>query len=230
MSECDTPISTEISLASNCNSLLTSIQTAASHDHRHKKVGKHKSSKGIFSIHAGKDSLQNIHERYFVCKSSHDHEILPDRRLIAWNNWIEERKKVYKKLTKQTKRPECELILNTINYYRPKIEDHILFEYSTIMDPPDPERGSPAFWTIPVRIMPKGIHMVERCCSCCGDGYVAPLEAQLNMFEKCEVPTLKYIGVPDKIIEEQGIAAQISESKYVFLFSLFIVRQTQNRT
>lgn len=149
----------------------------------------------LISFRMARQSLQD-----FPVVSEKPKKIKNDKRFELWNKYLEERRQLNERLSKKLNRPIQSLIMNTIEAYRLKHEDQLIFDYITILDPPHPQRGSPAFWTLPIRLIPK-----------CGND-VIPLEVRMDAREKCQIPEIEYVAVPNHIRQETNT---LERTKYV---------------
>lgn len=117
-----------------------------------------------------------------------------DPRLKNWENWLKIRKEVHKILGEHLERQSGDLLMNAYEDYRSTKEEKLIFDHTNILYPPDPQRGSPAFWATPVSLP-------NKCNRHCPTEY----QAQLSYEEKCEVPDIEYAKVPNVIKKEKGV-------------------------
>lgn len=139
------------------------------------------------------------------CPSEEDdtEKLDTDRRLRNWNKWMEERKRIHKTLGDVLNRKAGDLIMNAYEDYRCTNEEKDVLDYTKILTPPDKERGSPSFWSLP-------ISLPDECDRTLPTEYTA----QMTPFEKCEIPELTYIKVPDYIKDKEKCILPKSREGY----------------
>lgn len=119
---------------------------------------------------------------------------MQDRRLQHWEDYMRHRKRLQGMLGSRLNRRPGDLLMNAGDELRPVKEEKNLFEYAQILTPPDPQRGSPAFWNFPLELKNKE--------DACGRSYCF---AQMTAEQTCTIPVIESVGVPTKILEEKDI-------------------------
>lgn len=117
-----------------------------------------------------------------------------DRRLHNWNMWLTTRKDVHAHLGKSLNRTPGDLLMNAYEDYRSTREDKLVIDYTKILTPPDPQRGSPCFWDLPISLPNK-----------CDHTQPTEYQAQISLADACEIPEITYVKVPDYIKEVKGV-------------------------
>lgn len=117
-----------------------------------------------------------------------------DRRLQRWEDLMRTRKQVHAALGGDLGRDPGELLMNASEELRSVREEKMVLEYSRIADPPDKQRGCPGFWTLPEELTNKFDNSERSYCF-----------VQKSHEEKCLVPTIPLVGVPNRILEEKDV-------------------------
>lgn len=138
------------------------------------------------------------------CRPKVKTKVVPDPRLKNWEEWMSKRKKMHNKLESLLKRESGEMVMNASEELRTVRENQMAIQYSKITKP-DPQRGCPSFWKFPLELKGKN----ESHPSCFG---VMPKE------EKCEIPIIEHVGVPEKILEEKDVLPRTRQIGIVWFF------------
>ncbi|XP_046593919.1 MYCBP-associated protein-like [Neodiprion lecontei] len=125
-----------------------------------------------------------------------DKPIVEDRRLKNWKTWLRRHRIQCEALRGRVSNPKADMVMNSCEKVRAKIEMRNLMEYAAAPVTPVPGKstGSPGFWKVPPILSNHGN-------PCLPDVGPVLTKKELNSF-----PTLEHIEVPKCIREEKNLS------------------------
>lgn len=123
-----------------------------------------------------------------------------ESKLNNWIKWMEIRKKFHKRVQQHLNRKPREMVMNKSDNYLQKVQDRMKIINAQINEP-DKYRGCPNFWYLPLEVKHE---------------FLPPIYGQYTKEQKCEIPEMEFVGIPNCTLEEKGL---ISSDEYVsYLF------------
>lgn len=116
-----------------------------------------------------------------------------DRRLQNWDDLMRTRQTLHGVLGENLDRRPGELLMNAAEEHRGVREEKSILEYTQI-PAPDKFRGCPGFWNLPEELTDKSKKRRRT--------YTA---LQLSNEQKCAVPLVERVGVPNRVLEEKDV-------------------------